>query len=287
MENLLPNRRKVIDELRKGRECASQLQELLSKNESESELAAENLMSNILSSFSNTLLVLACNESEEVSKMQGSWISPKSEDSEESCKSIYMAKDRRGCYKRRRSAETLERDTPIQIDDGHAWRKYGQKVILKAKFPRCTHKTDQNCQATKQVQKIQEDPTLYRTTYYGQHTCRNFQRAPEIILDSPNSPSDTSMLLSFDTAMSSKQDQHPFFSSFPSIKQEGNHIIKEDHIPKSNDDYLVSNQSSSSDYLMSSDLTTFQSSDHGDVISDILAGSIGQLDDVLLQQLQF
>jgi hypothetical protein len=57
--------------------------------------------------------------------------------------------------------------TPITsnlIDDGHAWRKYGQKDILNAKYPRnyyrCTHRQDQGCWATKQVQKTDEDPPV-------------------------------------------------------------------------------------------------------------------------------
>ncbi|KQK04775.1 hypothetical protein BRADI_2g15872v3 [Brachypodium distachyon] len=43
------------------------------------------------------------------------------------------------------------------LDDGLSWRKYGQKDILGAKYPRaylrCTHRHSQGCQATKQVQR--------------------------------------------------------------------------------------------------------------------------------------
>ncbi|KAF7826161.1 putative WRKY transcription factor 53 [Senna tora] len=63
------------------------------------------------------------------------------------------------------------------LDDGYSWRKYGQKDILGAKFPRgyyrCTHRHGQGCLATKQVQKSDEDPTIFEVTYRGRHTCNN------------------------------------------------------------------------------------------------------------------
>ncbi|KAI9108019.1 hypothetical protein K1719_020892 [Acacia pycnantha] len=87
-------------------------------------------------------------------------------------------------------------------EDGHAWRKYGQKIILKAKHPRnyyrCTHKHDQGCEAIKQVQKIQDDPPLFRTTYFGHHTCTN-PLNPHIFLDSYDLINSTSaFILSFE-----------------------------------------------------------------------------------------
>ncbi|TVU09203.1 EcWRKY-14 [Eragrostis curvula] len=64
-------------------------------------------------------------------------------------------------------------ETPV--DDGHSWRKYGQKEILGAKYPRgyyrCTHKHSQGCNATKQLQRTDEDPTLFDVFYVGTHTC--------------------------------------------------------------------------------------------------------------------
>ncbi|KAI4990946.1 hypothetical protein ZWY2020_039317 [Hordeum vulgare] len=62
-------------------------------------------------------------------------------------------------------------ETPV--DDGHSWRKYGQKDILGAKHPRgyyrCTHRKSQGCAATKQVQRADEDPTLFDVIYHGEH----------------------------------------------------------------------------------------------------------------------
>ncbi|KAL0727173.1 hypothetical protein Bca4012_023266 [Brassica carinata] len=61
-------------------------------------------------------------------------------------------------------------------DDVFSWRKYGQKDILGAKFPRsyyrCTHRSTQNCWATKQVQRSDSDPTVFELTYRGTHTCQ-------------------------------------------------------------------------------------------------------------------
>ncbi|KAJ0962996.1 hypothetical protein J5N97_028118 [Dioscorea zingiberensis] len=64
-------------------------------------------------------------------------------------------------------------DTPL--DDGYSWRKYGQKDILGAKYPRgyyrCTHRNAQGCLATKQVQRSDSDPSIFDVTYRGEHTC--------------------------------------------------------------------------------------------------------------------
>ncbi|KAK8948701.1 putative WRKY transcription factor 41 [Platanthera zijinensis] len=64
--------------------------------------------------------------------------------------------------------------------DGHSWRKYGQKDILGAKYPRayyrCTHRKNRGCSAMKQVQKSTENPSVLDITYLGNHTCSNSQQ---------------------------------------------------------------------------------------------------------------
>ncbi|KAJ9148052.1 hypothetical protein P3X46_030148 [Hevea brasiliensis] len=66
-------------------------------------------------------------------------------------------------------------------DDGYSWRKYGQKDILGAKYPRsyyrCTYRNTLNCWATKQVQRSDEDPTIFDVTYRGLHTCSHGQKS--------------------------------------------------------------------------------------------------------------
>ncbi|KAJ0239628.1 WRKY transcription factor 53 [Hirschfeldia incana] len=67
-------------------------------------------------------------------------------------------------------------------DDVFSWRKYGQKDIHGAKFPRsyyrCTHRSTQNCWATKQVQRSDTDPTVFELTYRGTHTCQQGTTPP-------------------------------------------------------------------------------------------------------------
>ncbi|XP_010540363.1 PREDICTED: WRKY transcription factor 55 [Tarenaya hassleriana] len=73
-------------------------------------------------------------------------------------------------------------NTEVPPDDNYTWRKYGQKEILGAKFPRayyrCTHQKLYNCPATKQVQRLDHDPFTFRVTYRGSHTCHISPTAP-------------------------------------------------------------------------------------------------------------
>ncbi|XP_068340167.1 WRKY DNA-binding transcription factor 70-like [Pyrus communis] len=260
--------------------------------------SAEGIVNKILGSFVNTLLIINGKESDQEfvsDQIQGnssgvsggctgvsdgrrggayssSWdanhdhpANIKSEDYNEeeiSCKSTSTFKDRRGSYMRRKASHSWTRDTPdSNIDDSHAWRKYGQKVIHNAKHPRnyfrCTHKYDQACKATKQVQQVQDHPPGFRTTYYGTHTCRDYPKASELVLDC-TSPRDSSKFISFDNAncLENKQE-HPFFTSFASSS------VKEELIVKATSDHTVTshnNHSSPSDYLLShDDLMAFDS----------------------------
>ncbi|XP_038905581.1 WRKY DNA-binding transcription factor 70-like [Benincasa hispida] len=201
------DQRKAADELLRGHELAQQLQAYLRRSSNSGGTASQDLVSRILTSFSKTLSILNRCDSDD---MNGSIVdspeehaSRKSEESGDSCKSSTPNTDRRGCYKRRKSCQSWARESSSLVDDGHAWRKYGQKTILNAKYPRnyyrCTHKFDQACQATKQVQRLQEHPPKFRTTYYGHHTCSNFLKASDILLSSSNFDDSCGVLLSFDT----------------------------------------------------------------------------------------
>lgn len=82
------------------------------------------------------------------------------------------------------------------------------------------------------MQKIQDNPQLFRTTYYGHHTCKAFPRVSQIILDSPLDGNPN--YISF--------DQNP--TTFPSIKQEEVFSFYpkiEDQIQSSSSDYLLPN----------------------------------------------
>nr|QIN97379.1 WRKY42 transcription factor [Isatis tinctoria] len=75
-------------------------------------------------------------------------------------------------------------------DDVFSWRKYGQKDILGAKYPRsyyrCTFRNTQNCWATKQVQRSDGDPTIFEVTYKGTHTCAQLIQPPRKRETKPN-----------------------------------------------------------------------------------------------------
>ncbi|QHN96416.1 putative WRKY transcription factor [Arachis hypogaea] len=106
-------------------------------------------------------------------------------------------------------------------------------------YYRCSHKCDEGCPAMKQVQRIQENPPLYRTTYYGHHTCKNtnyYNNEESIILEHE---SKSSMFLSFNNnnnniIPSSKKQ------ILRSTKQEAVELVIHDH----HDDHSVATHQS-------------------------------------------
>ncbi|KAI3425440.1 WRKY domain-containing protein [Psidium guajava] len=89
-----------------------------------------------------------------------------------------------------------------QLDDGYSWRKYGQKDILGAKYPRgyyrCTHRNVQGCLATKQVQRSDDDPTVFEITHRGRHTCN--QRPAAVVPPFPPPENQTGSIAAVDAA---------------------------------------------------------------------------------------
>lgn len=127
------------------------------------------------------------------------------------------------------------------------------------------------------MQRIQEDPPKYRTTYACQHSCKTILKTSELIFDP--SPNDSSLFLSFDNTITNKQN--PFFSPSQSVKLE-----HKEEKPSSDD--ITHNQSSSSNYLVSPDRAAFESfatvfseSDNGDVISGVMVES-AEFDEFLM-----
>ncbi|PWZ11141.1 putative WRKY transcription factor 53 [Zea mays] len=88
-------------------------------------------------------------------------------------RSIRIARKGTPCVRRQLRAASLQ--DAAALDDGLSWRKYGQKDILGAKYPRayfrCTHRHSQGCLATKHVQRADGDPLLHDVVYHGAHTC--------------------------------------------------------------------------------------------------------------------
>ncbi|KAJ6830061.1 putative WRKY transcription factor 41 [Iris pallida] len=114
--------------------------------------------------------------------------SPHSEGSDR----VFKDYERMEMCKRRKSMPRWSRQVRVcsagggteePLVDGYSWRKYGQKDILGSMYPRgyyrCTHRNTKGCLATKQVQRSDEDPSIFDVTYRGLHTCtekrENFQ----------------------------------------------------------------------------------------------------------------
>ncbi|KAI9102219.1 hypothetical protein K1719_023729 [Acacia pycnantha] len=221
-EHVSANKESIIRELVEGKECASQLK-LLFQNPSgpqDTTPSAQQLVANILRSFNQSISVLTSSEAggEILAISCNDWSPEESGQSRK--RSPPSAKDRRGCYNRRKAADTRTRISQT-IEDEYAWRKYGQKGILHSKFPRsyfrCTRKHDQGCKAVKQVQRIEENPEKFLTMYIGVHTCEDNLKAPEMVTDSGNWES---YLAPTESNKAPDDDQKASSSSTPTIKQE-------------------------------------------------------------------
>ncbi|KAK7272593.1 hypothetical protein RJT34_29296 [Clitoria ternatea] len=188
------------EELIRGRDMANQLLEVVlahahahahGEGDKEGSLA-EDLVREVLSSFTNTLLLLNSNNHHlppiTINHVSSFTNCPKLQIKDETCKTN-NTKSRRRCYNRK-------------------------------SYYRCTHKSDEGCQAIKQVQRIQEKPPLYRTTYYGHHSCKN-NLNPEITLQPVSPSSSSSVILNFNSPFSS--------SLLAPTKQEPVEVIHNDH----------------------------------------------------------
>ncbi|KAF8680794.1 hypothetical protein HU200_045641 [Digitaria exilis] len=118
---------------------------------------------------------------------------------------------RRTSTRRRSHSPFLNMVTTSTLDDGKSWRKYGQKHIQDSPNPRsyyrCTHRPDQGCRATRQVQTSDDNPSQFVISYYGQHTCRDPSTIP-LVIDA-GAPPDCANLISFgSTTMGASTSTH-------------------------------------------------------------------------------
>ncbi|KAG5582155.1 hypothetical protein H5410_052782 [Solanum commersonii] len=220
--------RRLIEELNCGKKFTNELRALIKKHNINIMLA-DDLVGKIMTSFSKTLSILSSG----VELHQFSQVSPREKSSISSCLSSNYSigscntsslKDvnQERCNKRRKISATTIKEVSTLVDDGHVWRKYGQKKILNSPHPRnyyrCTYKFDQGCEATKQVQKIQENPSRFSITYQGHHTCKIYPSISQIPFESSTNE-DSSMLLSFNS--NTNNYYQPYVHSFHSTyKQE-------------------------------------------------------------------
>ncbi|GJS66369.1 probable WRKY transcription factor 70 [Tanacetum coccineum] len=198
--------KKLIETLVRGKSSAKALKNLIRKKlvNGNGSGRFDDLLVDILGSFSGGLLMLGACDSGEISG--GAPASPPVDPVPEvysGKKPAPVAKERRGCYKRRKTQDSRVKISGT-IEDGYAWRKYGQKEILNSKSPRCyfrcTHKPAHGCKAQRQVQKLEDGSEMFHITYFGHHTC-----------PSPNSFSKNGVVLDFKDSKN-----HPYFSSSPS-----------------------------------------------------------------------
>lgn len=80
-----------------------------------------------------------------------------------------------------------------------------QYLLICRNYYRCTHKFDQGCITTKQVQNTEDEPPKYKIIYNGQLSCNNL-RNPQPILDSSN-PKDKTIILNFEMQGPTKTKQ--------------------------------------------------------------------------------
>nr|WGV38230.1 WRKY [Loropetalum chinense var. rubrum] len=205
MENMGDwEQKNLIIELTQGRELAKQLQIHLNVPSSSQE-TRELLVQRILASYDKAISMLkwtgtAAGEPSTIGVVAGMSDSPRSlsgsprsEDSDRDFKDP----EHKDASRKRKSLPRWTKRVQVcpgtalegSLDDGFSWRKYGQKDILGAKFPRgyyrCTHRNVQGCLATKQVQRSDDDPTIFEITYRGRHTCT---QASQINIPSPQNP---------------------------------------------------------------------------------------------------
>lgn len=165
------NRDLVVNELVQGRELTKQLLKLLEPSTPLEK--PEFLMDRILATYDKALNLV---------NFDGHPIPPdpsrlsfhRRQSSGHGEDRLRPSKKRRNTLPRRVEKVKLSSGEELP-SDGYSWRKYGQKIILGAKFRRgyfrCTHRRSQGCSALKQVQKSDEDPTIFHVIYVDDHTC--------------------------------------------------------------------------------------------------------------------
>ncbi|XP_037476884.1 WRKY transcription factor 55-like [Triticum dicoccoides] len=95
--------------------------------------------------------------------------------------------------------------TETPENDGFHWRKYGEKKILNAVFPRsyyrCGYSDEHRCPAKKLVQQQNNnDPPVFMVTLINDHTCSSLFPANDQPPSSSNSATANSQVLDFTKA---------------------------------------------------------------------------------------
>ncbi|KAG6509818.1 probable WRKY transcription factor 70 [Zingiber officinale] len=165
----------AMEELNRGQKQAERLLLLLKGvlSSPESRPAAE-LLVDVGAAFAKALTFMELKKDESESDKAPINSEGMSSCSHEQIKRKFQTSRRRSC-RRRAHPYSCTTIFSTKIEDGHGWRKYGQKGIYGSKHPRsyyrCVHKHDRGCPVTRQVQRTEEDDSIFAITYVGQHTC--------------------------------------------------------------------------------------------------------------------
>ncbi|XP_062196907.1 transcription factor WRKY19-like isoform X2 [Phragmites australis] len=136
------------------------------------------------------------------------------------------------CRKRRKKQGTTSLVTSVPNFNGYQWRRYGQKRIEGAMYPRCyyrcTRSAEQGCPAKRTVQRNDDGDDdgsgaapKYTVVYMAEHTCKANDplEAPVILETTAAVPSNNST--SFMKAARHDADDAPVSSSSPAAPTTG------------------------------------------------------------------
>ncbi|GJN14719.1 hypothetical protein PR202_gb01574 [Eleusine coracana subsp. coracana] len=208
--SLLPSKQRdaAIQELRRGTQLAAELrQQLELMPELDRRKAAAANVSEIAEAMESSLSILQ-SERENSSSSEAGALAVTSPSAGHS--SAASAGARHGAFARSRKVRhrrgKLGEELPIKEivteapeNDRFHWRKYGEKKVLNAEYPRlyykCGYNDEHMCPAKKYVQQYNNsDPPQYMVTFIHEHTCETLFR------DVPSSSSGSSHVLDFTQA---------------------------------------------------------------------------------------
>ncbi|WMV30919.1 hypothetical protein MTR67_024304 [Solanum verrucosum] len=174
-------RQVVITELTKGKEFLLQLQKHV--EHMKQDVCLQYLATEVLSSYDKVLSLL---NGSALSSMINIKAAPSAapqlespqfpaDNSAKSCDRPSISRKRK-IVSRRREYVHARSGEEVPPEDGYSWRKYGQKNILGAKYPReyyrCARNRSSNCAATKMVQRSETEESLAFEVSYGEnHSC--------------------------------------------------------------------------------------------------------------------
>ncbi|XP_047318230.1 probable WRKY transcription factor 30 [Impatiens glandulifera] len=168
----------LISELNLGRELAEELKKQLNHHQ-----LCESLLQKIVSSYDKAISMINCVISPSSPELRQANSNGCSRKRKALSDPDILASNKR--KKMQKWSQLVRASEGAGILDGFSWRKYGQKDIHGANFPRayyrCTHRHVQGCLATKQVQRSDEDLSLFEVTYKGRHTCIQ-SKVPKMVL---------------------------------------------------------------------------------------------------------